>query len=486
MRFLRRSLVGIFLLSLTLALFALAGRTVYDAVEQRMNAEPRSFPQRERVVSVNVIPFEPGQVTPELEVFGELRSQRTLDLRASVGGTVIEVAENFVEGGSVEEGEMLIRVDPTEAEAALARVRADRQDAEAELRDAERALELARDELAAAEQQATLREQALDRQRDLSERGVTTAATLEDAELAASSARATVLSRRQSIAQAEARIDSARTQLARTGIDVEEAERTLADTEITAAFSGTLSEVAVTEGGRVSANELLAQLIDPDRLEVSFRVSTAQYARLLDEEGRLRDAPVTVALDVSGLDLTATGHLSRVSAAVPEGQTGRLVFARLDEAPGFRPGDFVTLSVEEPPLEGVARLPGTAVAADGTVLVVGEGERLASAPVETLRRQGDDVIVRAETDLAGELVVAERSPLLGEGIKVNPLLPGGEAVQPEAPATVRLEPDRKARLVAFVEGSEMPDEAKTRILSELEQDEVPAEMVDRLESRMGS
>src|SRR6056297_1507390 len=107
MRFLRRSLAGIFLLSLTLALLALAGRTVFDAVETRMNAEPRSFPQREQVVAVNVVTFQPAELTPVLQVFGEVRSQRTLDIRASVGGTVIEVAEAFAEGGRVEAGEML-------------------------------------------------------------------------------------------------------------------------------------------------------------------------------------------------------------------------------------------------------------------------------------------------------------------------------------------------------------------------------------------
>jgi len=485
MKFLRRSLVGLFLLSVTMALLAMAGQAIVGAVDERMNAEPQSFPPRERVLAVNVLPFEPGSVTPVLQIFGELRSQRTLDMRASVGGRIMEVADTFVDGGSVMAGDVLVRIDPTDAESALARSRADLQDAEAELRDAERAIVLARDELSAAEDQVTLRERALERQQDLSDRGVATAAVLEDAELAVSSARASVLSRRQAVATAEARIDQAATRLARIEIDMAEAERALDETEIEAAFDGVLSEVSVVEGGRIAGNELLARLIDPDRLEVSFRVSTAQYARLLDEHGDLRPSPVTATLDVSGVDLTATGRLSRVSAAVPEGQTGRLIFARLHEAPGFRPGDFVTVAVEEPSIDDVARLPATAVASDGTVLVVGAEDRLDVRPVEVLRRQGDEVILRGD-GLAGELVVAQRSPLLGLGIKVRPLLPGGAETAPPAPETVQLDPDRRARLVAFVQDSPMPDEAKTRILSQLEAEEVPAEVVARLESRMGS
>ncbi len=486
MRFLRRSLVGIFLLSVTLALLALAGRTVFDAVDERLNAEPRGFPERERVIAANVIEVVPETIAPVLTVFGELRSQRTLELRSGVTGNVTWVAPDFVDGGTVAAGQTLLRIDPASAQAALDRAGADRQDAVAELRDAERALALANDERAAAEEQAGLRAQALARQQDLATRGVGTAANVEAAELALSSARQAVLSRRQAVAQAEARIDQARTRLARVDISLAEAQRALDDTEIAARFAGSLADVSVIEGGRVTANEQLARLIDPDRLEVQFRVSTSQYARLLDDGGRLRDAPVTVTLDVSGVDIAASGTITREGAAVAAGQTGRVLFATLDAAPGFRPGDFVVVSVEEPPLPFVARLPASALGSDETVLALGEEDRLEPVPVTLLRRQGDDVLIRSG-DLPGRLIVAERSPLLGAGIKVRPIRPGaGEMAADAPPAMLRLDPERKARLIAFVEGSRMPDEAKNRILSQLEQDEVPAAMVDRIESRMGS
>jgi len=221
---------------------------------------------------------------------------------------------------------------------------------------------------------------------------------------------------------------------------------------------------------------------------VSFRVSTSQYARLLDETGRLEGLPVSVSLDVMGADIATSGAISRESAAVGEGQTGRLIFARLDEAAGFRPGDFVTVRVEEDPLEGVTLLPAQAVDPAGRVLVVGADERLVEETAEVLRRQGDLVIVRARA-LAGQDVVAERTPLLGAGIKVRPVrpaAPGDAAAAPEEPEFVELDPDRRARLVAFVEGSQfMPADAKERVLAQLRQDRVPAQMVERIESRMG-
>ncbi|MDC1398009.1 efflux RND transporter periplasmic adaptor subunit [Octadecabacter sp.] len=485
MQFLRRSLVGIFLLALTLSLFAWAGFTVSSAVQERMNAEPRSFPQRERVLSVNVVAVTPERIEPQLTAFGELNSTNTFALRALTSGTVLELSPNFVDGGRVQTGELLVKIDPRDAQSSRDRIDADLRDAEAELRDADRALILERDELTAAAEQATLRQQALTRQRDLAARGVGTAAAVENAELALSGANQAVLSRRQAEAQAQARLDQAATRLDRARLNLADADRALNDTEITAPFSGTLSDVTISQGLRVTANERLGELIDKDNLEVAFRLSTAQYARLTGDDGNLMSAPVVVELEAQGLSLTAQGQITRESASVGEGQTGRLLFARLENASGLRAGDFVTIRVTEPALRGVALVPATAIGANDSALMLDAENRLTEVPVDVLRRQGNDVIIRAPA-LYGQSIVAERSPLLGAGIAVQPIDPNAQAVVPEPIEMVTLDADRRARLITFVEESQMPPPVKTRILDQLAQDEVPSDVVTRLEDRMGT
>ena len=471
-------------MAVTFGLMAYAGNTVWQALETRWSDEPQRRPARERVFAANVVAITPETIRPVLTTFGEVRSRRTLELRAASSGQVIWLSDKVEEGGAVEAGDVLVRIDPSDAQSALDTARADLSEAEADLRDAERSLGLAADEIVAAENQERLRANALTRQNDLLERGVGSTAAVETAELALSTANQSLLSRRQAQASAEARVDQIKTTLQRRAIALAEAERRLADTEIEAEFAGVLSNVGIVEGGLVSTGETFAELIDPDALELSFRLSTPQYTRFLNDSGRLEGAEVTASIDILGVDLEAKGRVSRESAAVGEGQTGRLLFARLDTAPGFRPGDFVSVKIEEPPLERVVRLPATAVDASGIVLVVGEEDRLEAAEVNLLRREGDDVLVRAP-GLAGREVVAERTPLLGAGIRIRPIRPGN-AEAPEEPDLLALEPERRARLVAFVEGNQfMPAEAKKRVLGQLQQDKVPARIVERIESRMG-
>lgn len=484
MRFLRQSLIGLVLAAISLGLLAYAGQLVSSAVQERLARETSAPPARERVFAVGVMRAEPGTETPVLETFGEVESRRRLELRSAASGRIIELADGFEDGGVVKAGQVLVRIDPADAQAALDRAKADLLDAEAEVRDAERGLALSLDEQAAAQDQSNLQQRAYERQVGLAERGVGTAAAVEAAELAAAAARQAVLSRRQAVTTAEARIDQAQTRLARAIIAQGEAQRALDDTTLIAPFDGTLSETDVVAGRLASANEKLAVLIDPDALEVAFRVSTAQYARLLDPDGRVMAAPVTATLDVSGVDLRAQGVINRSSAGSGEMQTGRLIFARLDSARGFKPGDFVTVTVQEPPLENVVRLPASAVDASDTVLVLTADNRLEALKVRVLHREGDDVLVRSP-EIAGRDVVETRSPLLGPGISVRPLRPEAAAM-PDTPAMLELSDERRARLIAFVEANQrMPAEAKARVLAQLGEARVPARMVERIESRMG-
>lgn len=485
MRFLGRSLIGLFLLAATIGLLVMAGLMIQSAFKARADRDNAAPSGRERVFSANVVKLEPTTITPILSSFGELATRRGLDIRARASGTVVEMSDDFVNGGQVDKGALLLRIDPTDYKAALDLAETDLTQAKAELRDAKAALDLARDDLENARRQAALRDAALARQNDLVGRGVGTEAAVENAALAASSAAQAVLGKRQAVITAEARVATAQAGLSRREIARDEAQRRLDETEIRAEFSGTLTDVTVLLGGLITPNEKLARLVDPNKLEVGFRISTAQYARLLSDKGALANLPVIVRLEATGVDLTATGRVDRESADVGEGQTGRMLFANLDATPGLRPGDFVTVELSEPPLDQVVRLPATALDATGKILLLGDEDRLESAQVTLLRRQGDDVLVRV-SGLAGREVITKRSPVLGEGIRVRPVRDGKLA--PEAKAEmVALDPDRIALLKSFVESStRMPEPARDRILRQLEDGELPADTLARLEKRMGN
>ena len=484
MRFLGRGLIGLLLFSLALGLLGLAGNTIKIAVQDRVNKEPRTQKARERTFTVKVVPAEVTSMNPTLNAFGEIQSRKTLDLRMAAGGQIQQLSPNFVEGGSVKSGELLIRLDGSNYQSAVDLAENNLIDAENEVSESGRNLSFSKEELAAAKEQEELRLRALKRQQDLVKRGVGTAAALENAELAASAATQAVLSRKAAVDQAKNRGAQAETRLVRAELALNDAKRKLEDTVLYAEFSGLLSGVSLVKGGIVSANERLGQLIDPEVLEVSFKISTQQYTRLLDDNGDLLKAPVSIALTNTDQGLTADGVIIRDSASVAKGQTGRQVYAKLTKSVGFKPGDFVAVKVEEPTLNWVVALPATALDANNSVLLLGEGERLEEAQVKLMRRQGNEVIVRSR-DLTGKEIVAQRTPVLGAGIKVKPIRSGEENKVAEV-EMLELTEERRAKLISAIESNGyIPKSAKKRIIGQLSQPKVPADVVARIESRMG-
>ncbi len=293
-----------------------------------------------------------------------------------------------------------------------------------------------------------------------------------------------VLSREAAVDQAKNRGAQAETRLVRAELALKDAKRKLEDTKLYAEFSGLLSGVSLVKGGIVSANERLGQLIDPEVLEVSFKISTQQYTRLLNDDGELLKAPVSVALTNTEQGLNADGVIIRDSASVAKGQTGRQVYAKLTKSVGFKPGDFVAVKVEEPTLNWVVKLPSTALDASNKVLLLGEGERLEEAQVKLMRRQGNEVIVRSR-DLSGKEIVAQRTPVLGAGIKVKAIRSGEENEVAEV-EMLELTEERRAKLISAIEANGyIPKTVKERIIGQLTQPKVPADVVARIESRMG-
>jgi len=488
MKFLTRSAIGLFLLSLTLGILLLAAGQIMWAVKEAQENPAAGRTPKERMVSVNIDTLTAVTATPIITSYGTVESWQSLELRSSVAGPLIELAPEFRDGGIVTEGQMLFKIDPVKLETSIALAEADLADAAAEVADAASALELAQADVDVAQGQLELRTQAYDRQVGLRERGVNTELDVEAATIALSAAKQTLIGQQQGYAQAVTRISRSEVALDRREIALNEARRSLVDAVVTAPFDGVMSNVSAVLGRLVTTNEQLGVVIDPSALEIAFRVSNNEFSRMLLEDGTLRRSKVRLILSYGSGQIEMEGKIERAGAEVGDGQIGRIIYARLLDADTsvMRPGDFLTVEVSEPPMNDVAIIPASSATTDGRILLLQDDDRLEEVTVKILRRQGDELIV---TDVPFDRrYVLQRSPQTGAGIQVKPIVPlvpveAGEAA-PE-PEMIVLDDERRARLVAFIEGREnMAAASKETVLDQLAQPEVSLELVERFEAKM--
>jgi HlyD family secretion protein len=155
-------------------------------------------------VEVKTEKVEKRDLTAIVTASGKIRPKRKVDISADVMGRVIELAVD--EGDIVQEGALLLRIDPTQYEAAVAR--------------AEATLEQARSQFVQAEAGVEQALRALDRAKQLQSSGsdLLSKEALEDAQTRYDVQRATHETAKHGVAVAEAALADARQNLAKTVI----------------------------------------------------------------------------------------------------------------------------------------------------------------------------------------------------------------------------------------------------------------------------
>lgn len=482
MKFLGRAAIGLVLIALSVAFL---GAGVWRMQQARETAsQGKSRPAVERTYTVDAAAFTPGDVTPRINVYGEVIARRTLELRAPASGAIASLDAMFRDGESVIEGQELLRIDPADAESRVAEADVSMSQAKVEAIEAEAAVVLVESEISAAERQLELRKRELERQRQLLNKGLVPRVTVENAELAVSTAEQAVTGKRQQLLSANMRVDNAALAVKRASIGVKDSDTSLNETTVLAPFSGRLSEVTATFGGRVGNNEKLGVLIDPTALEVRFNVRDDIFGRLVNDRGELRPLQVTVSLELGDRTVDVPGILDRDAPVVDATRGGRVVYARLDAGDGtlVRPGDFVAVTVTEPPLKNVVSIPVSAVGEGDRIFVLDNDNRLEEVSVSVVRRFGDQIVI-AQPPIGRQYVTA-RLPQLGGGIRVK--VRGNDKQGASAPSdTIKLDAERREKLVKFItENKRIPEDRRQRILANLEKPEVKRAMVERIESRM--
>ncbi len=263
------------------------------------------------VVSVETVDIERGEFVVKGDYAGEFRSEGMTELSAEVAGRVSNLQVHV--GDSVEEGDVLAKIEDTTIRQSVRELEANVEVARANLEEAKVNLE---------NLEADLRRRA-----PLVEREMVSQREIEELESNISAARQRVSVARATIEQNEARLTSAR--------------EDLRNTEIRAPFDGKIGLRHIDRGTHVSPGQPIFTVVDDGDLYVRVQVPERNAARVT------RDTPVTLRVGAVG-SVPLDGQIHRI-APVMEASTRSLRVDVLVDHPEelqLRPGMYARLSLE--------------------------------------------------------------------------------------------------------------------------------------------
>ncbi len=368
------------LLPLLVLALGIAALALLVALRRRPAVRPPVIP----VPIVETVPvrYSPERVLVRAEGTVETRTRTTLV--AEVGGKILEVSPRFEDGEFVQEGELLLRIDPVDWRAAVESARAN----------------LARAELALAQEEAA----AAQARRDWERFGEGDPDPLVVHE--------------PQLARARAEVEAARAAVAR-------AERDLARTEIRAPYDGRVLARNVDVGQVVMPGTALGSLYATDAVLVPLPVPDVElaYLEVPLSPGDPAGPAVTLRARFGGDERSWKGRIVRTGGQVdPKSRMVRLV-ARVDRpfAPGrppLVPGMFVRAEIPGKLLPRAVSLPRVALRTGDTVLVVDDESRVRIRKVHVLRRDRDTVLVGGGLE-DGQRVVVTPLEIVTDGMRVE-------------------------------------------------------------------
>ena len=391
-------IVAVFIPALIcLAGIAFAGLMIATRPEaERNDAESRGTP-----VQVQALAATSESIT--INVQGQVIPAREITLQPELSGRVVWMNDELVPGGRLNAGDTALRIDPRDYRAALEQRRAQVESGHLSVSQEESRRVIAEREWALLERE---RGGASTRGRELA--------------LREPQARAAQASLRAS----QSALRSARTNLSRT--------------TLTVPFDAFVQMERVEIGQLVGPSSQLATLVGTEHFWVRAAVPMEQLSWIQLPAGEQPGAHVRVVQHVGeSAEIVREGRIIRLLGDLdPVGRMAR-VLVEVDDPlgePGELPlliGASVDIEIEAGTLDGVYRIPRSALHPADQVYLFGEGA-LDIRDVEVAWREHESLLVRGLTD-ADELVLSDVVPAIaGTALRRAEEHPGGEAASTEA------------------------------------------------------
>ena len=365
-----------------------------------LKPEPLKAEEPEAALAVKTQILNRTEVTLSVESQGTVRPRTRTTLISEVSGTVLEVSDYFIVGGSFDAGDMLMRLDPTDHEVALQRAKAQLISANALLE-----LEKARAVQAKKEWEMTGRPEA-------------------DAPILAL--------RKPYLAEAEANILQAKAQL-------KQAELKLQRASIRAPYAGMVSLKSVDVGQYVTTGSRLGETFAIDFVEVRLPLTEKDLSQMEAMSFQNSDAVNTVALSGSanGNPASWSALIVRSEGVVNELNRSQYVVARISNpyklnqtltasTPALLVGTFVTAKLKGKTLDNVFKVPRSALLQGSKVAVVDDMQRLQINSVNVVFSDEDYYYVSTGLKEGAEVIVsAIGTPIEGQKLEVKNSLKNG-------------------------------------------------------------
>lgn len=414
------------------------------------DAPPPRAAQQPAPVLVETVPLQAGVSAFQIHVSGNVLPRREITISAEVAGTIVFKESPVESGRYVRENADLMRIDRERFRLRVDELESELAQVAVNLRQLTTEESGLKSQIGLAQRDVEIAAASSKRVQDLASQNASSQAETENAERKELEARRSLAVLENQLARIPVSRDRLQAERQLIELRKQRAQLDLDRTQITAPFSGLVTDVMVEQGDYVQAGDVMLKLDDVSTMDVecslrlddlywlwnSAAVGSTDPDDELSNPDRLGDsfeippAAATVSGEVAGREFQWSGKLERYGGRGFSRKT-RTVLCRVrvdhprraadeDGPPTLMRGMYVHVTLDVEPKVPLWRIPTLAVQPNGRVWTV-EDNTLREHIVRPARVLPDGVLVRASsTDLkAGDHLVVTQltTPLDGTAVR---------------------------------------------------------------------
>jgi len=390
--------------------------------------QPKRKPQRPVVPVVEVLEVKQADYLVKVASTGTIKPHTQSNLVSEAAGSVVYVSPNFTNGGFIEQGELLVRLDPAEYQYAVANIEASVSGVKARLAELDTAAANLKKSLGIESQHLALAERQFTRHTKLRKQGTISQSSLDQSEreylLRKSSLQnlensLELIPAQRQVLQADLKLKQA--QLASAQLDLDR-------TQIKAPYKGRVLEQRVDLGQSVSKGSVLAAIYAIDYVEIRLPISDweASFLALPNDREKESQQEVLLSVSIAGDRHQWRGRIMRTEGTVDARTRQLFLIAQVDDpyavTPDGKPplmvGQFVEAEIPGRLLHDVIALPRKVMRAGDEVLVITSDNRIERRSLEVAWRDRDNVVVRTGLNV-GDRISLTQLPYAPDGSQIK-------------------------------------------------------------------
>ncbi len=386
-------------------------------VKLRPRAEKQERPSSGRLVEV--VRTRLQTLPMVIEAYGTVAPRESLKLVAEVRGQVVGMHPNFIEGGFVRSGEVLLTIDTRDYELAVRRTKvgirqaqAERDRLEQEILNLDASLKLARSDVDLALAEAN-------RFKKLAGKNMSSQSVLDKADRQYLTSRERLQSLENQLAvtgPSRIRLES---QLEMAKVTMEQAILDLERCRIEAPFDAWVTQKKVEAGQHLAVSQSVGSIYRAGAFDIEVKIPVGDLAWFPEVDNANEGLPAEVLFTEALQPKVWHGRVARVKAAMDPTTRTLPVVIEVDEPATedatsrainrLKPGMFVTVKIQGRQVENVHRLSRHLIH-DGNTVYLAADEQLNIKPVTILRSFKQTVLI-SDGLSDGDLIIT--TPLSG-------------------------------------------------------------------------